>query len=248
MKYSPLKFAKDFPNEKRKKDTLLCLVLLRPISFLFSSLFVLFGIGANLTSIISLLFSIGSCVFLIIDSFIPNNIFIILSFSFFFVWAILDCVDGNIARSIKKEKYGDFYDAIAGYVYPGLYLLSYGYNAATKYDLLFKDDHSWIILVSSIAGVLMITFLLANKKFIENSNDSLVVKKRSSLMQTALKIGKRFWSEISFGGFMPLFCLLAYIFRVQTTLCLAYSGIFAILSVFGGAYLIIKGLISNRKE
>ena len=249
MKYSPKQFYLDFPKSKRKNDTIFCRFFLRPLSFVFSSFFTLLGIGANAVSIISLFFSIYSCGFLVAFYFSNLNVFFYLSIASFFVWAILDCVDGNIARSIKKEKYGDFLDAVAGYIYPGIYFSILGLCSCKTENITFLEFNNLILLLSILAGTSIITLILANKKFEENSLSYLEQSESVNKEQknTIFNIAKRLWSEFSFGGFMPLIILLGFIFKVLNLVVLIYSICFLLLFCFGLMYLLLKTIKANRR-
>lgn len=248
MKYSPSRFYKEFPKEKRKKDTIVCRFLVRPISFLFSSLFACLGIGANAVSFISLLCGLASCILLVLDFFFDIKILVLISIILFFVWAILDCVDGNLARTVKKEKYGDFFDAIAGYIYPGLFFGLFGFYAAKSNDLVFGSNKQWISLLAVCASLAIITFLLSNKKFEENKAAYSEPSINNNLIKSSNKLllaGKRIWSEISFGGFMPFIILFAYLFDFCGIVVAVYSSCFLLMSFAGLSYLILKAFKSN---
>lgn len=249
MKYSPKQFYLDFPEGKRKKDTLICRFLIRPLSFLFSSFFTLLGIGANAVSIISLFFSISSCGLLIAFYFTNLSLFFYLSIASFFVWAVLDCVDGNIARSIKKEKYGDFLDAVAGYIFPGIFFALVGICSCKTENILFTNNNDLILIISVVASTSIITLLLSNKKFEENKkmyeNDNETSKPRHASF--VISIVKRLWSEISFGGFMPIFLLLAYIFKLLNLFVFVYSMCFLSIFVLGMFFLILNSIKSNHR-
>ena len=247
MKYSPKQFYLDYPPSKRKEDTLFCKFIIRPLSFLFSSFFVFLGIGANAVSIISLLFSFISCGFLIVFYFYNLYLFLYLSLASFFVWAILDCVDGNIARSIKKEKYGDFLDAVAGYIYPGIFISLFGICASRMNNIVFVEYNDILIVLAVVAGTSMITLILANKKFEEN--DKMYTSGQSENKKHTISfysIARRVWDELSFGGFMPLILLLAIIFDVSNLVAFFYSICFILMFILGMTYLIAKTILKNR--
>lgn len=248
MKYSPKQFYNDFPKDKRKQETLACALFLRPISFLVSSLFVLFGVGANTASIISLFFSLSSCGLIVGCIFSGIDLLFYLSIACFFIWGVLDCVDGNIARSIKKEKYGDFLDAIAGYIYPGFFFVLFGMLSYFTNDVIFCHPQLWVVVLSSMAGVGTITLLLANKKFSENklayeSCEKVVGKKTTNPF---VSFAKRMWSEISFGGLMPFVFLFSFIFRFTRIVVIFYSICFLLLFFVGLFYLLYQTIKANK--
>lgn len=145
MNYTPKYFKENLPEWKRKKDPILSRIFYRPVSFLFSSLFCHIGWTANMVSYFSALIAIIACVCFVFGAPIAGAILIN-------IWLILDCSDGNIARSVKKEHYGDFADAMSSYICVGLMFVCIGFNVYQTGGIIFYAESPWIILLGALAG------------------------------------------------------------------------------------------------
>lgn len=115
-----------YTEEKRlldKETNLWVYLYVRKISFYVTWLCLRLGLTANQVTSISLIFGMLGCFFLLIgekESTIVGAI--LINF-----WAILDCVDGNIARVLKtSSKTGWFFDSISGYMLNSILLFSMG--------------------------------------------------------------------------------------------------------------------------
>lgn len=249
MKYSPLRFAKEFPKEKRKKDNYVCRLFIRPISFVVASAFATLGISANIASILGFLCGVTSCCFLVVDYFLNIPALVLTSVVLFIVWLVLDCVDGNIARTVKSEKYGDFFDAISGYIYPGVYFALFGFYASKTYDIVFDGFVFWAGLISSLSSLSFLLLILNKKKYEENS---LLYTNEKPLNTSSGKLNRLVWifrkamDEINFGGLMSFVLLFAYFFNFCSLAVIIYSSIFLLMSVAGNTLLILKAY-KNRK-
>lgn len=245
MYYSPSRFKKEFPEEKRKKDNYTCRFFVRPISFVIASIFTVFKISANATSIIGFLLGLASCILVVINYFVGTKVLVLVSIILFIIWLFLDCVDGNIARTVKSGKYGDFFDAISGYIYPGLYFALFGFYASKTYDVIFKSSLAWLGLLSSVASLSFVLLVLNNKKFEENSikySSDRSNDHTSSKIAFLMSAAKRISSEINFGGLMPFILLFAFIFDFCAFATIVYAVFFILLSVAGNFVLIAKAL------
>lgn len=85
----------------------------RPLSYLLTIPFLYTNISPNIVSIISI---IPLIVGFIISCFAVSMKSMLICWIMFFLWNLLDGVDGNIARYKSQfSKYGSVYDAMAGY-------------------------------------------------------------------------------------------------------------------------------------
>ena len=113
MKYTAQFFKDNLPEWKRKKDPILSQLFYRRVSFFVSAFFANLDIGANAVSLISVGVAVLACAAFIAGWPIVGALLVNL-------WLIMDCADGNIARSVKKELYGDFVDSMSSYICVGL--------------------------------------------------------------------------------------------------------------------------------
>ena len=114
--YTPKYFKDSIPDWKRKKDPFLSRLFYRPLSFLIASFCVNNRINANTVSY----FSAGVAIIACASYIIPYYGFHVLGAILINIWLILDCTDGNLARSYKKQPFGEFADGISSYILVGL--------------------------------------------------------------------------------------------------------------------------------
>lgn len=119
-----LKQIKDsLPSEKNISDSLWTRYILRPVSVPVSWVCLRLGLSANAVSYLSALFCIiGGILF-------GSGVFLwsVIGALLFNLFAILDCVDGNMARVTNTSgPYGAWADALGGYIAYTVVLISLG--------------------------------------------------------------------------------------------------------------------------
>ena len=113
----------------------------------------------------------------------------VVGWFFFFLWNLLDGVDGNLARCQNTcSKRGELWDAFGGYAalvltYISISIASYN----DTYDLIILDKH-WILIFGGLTSVLAIFPRLIFQKKLnlgidENKTNSLRDKKNFDLKQ-----------------------------------------------------------------
>lgn len=112
MNYTANYFRENLPDWKKRKDPLICRCIYRPISFQWSSFCANHNITANAVSYFSALLAVIGAMLFLVDSY-PFKVCgaVIIN-----IWPILDCVDGNLARCVRKQPFGEFADAISSYI------------------------------------------------------------------------------------------------------------------------------------
>ena len=96
----------------------------RPLSYLLTIPFLYTSISPNTISILSM---VPLLIGFLIACFAQTKGMMILCWVMFFLWNLLDGVDGNVARYKKQfSKYGSVYDAMAGYEAAAFTFLSMG--------------------------------------------------------------------------------------------------------------------------
>ena len=132
-------FKNSFPEWKRKKDSFLVRHFFRPISFYTAAILSNIGLSANQVSLISLPVGIISASLFII----PIKGCHVAGAIVAWLWMLLDCTDGNIARTIRKEKYGEFIDALSSYIFIPLLFVGIGVAACFEENRVFQWSGSW---------------------------------------------------------------------------------------------------------
>lgn len=241
MKYTASFFKHTMPEWKRKKDSLIARVFHRPISFYFSSFFAEIGLTPNQVSFISLIISIMSCGCFAFDKRIAHIIGAIL----INVWSITDSADGNMARSIGGNPYGDFIDATSSYVMVGFLLPMLGWATYRNGGLFFQKGDGLIILIGAIAGISDTMSRLFFQKMKCNSyeqNGGEVIFPEDSVSEESSikKIYNRIESEIGLGGWNMLAILICAFLNIFDIYVVFYAIYYGLMFLVSTVYLIKK--------
>lgn len=214
-KYTAAFFKKTMPEWKRKKDPFLTRLFYRPISFYFSSLCANRNISANTISFWSAILAIVTC-----SLFFTNNYWCyVLGGILCNVWLIMDCIDGNIARSVKKEAFGPFVDSMSSYILVALLCFSMSFASYFSGGVLIEKNCIWIVLVGILASISDCLMRLIYQKY-KNTEKELEEKgvlkaeidERQDVNQSTN--WKNFIDEtFGIGGILPLITLLGAIFN-----------------------------------
>lgn len=244
MRYTAKYFHDNLPEWKRKKDPILSRVFYRPLSFFCSAFFANVGWTANMVSYFSAVVALVACACFVLGAPIAGAVLIN-------VWLLLDCTDGNIARSVRKERYGDFADSMSSYICVGLMFCCMGFSAYQMGGALFAPDNPWVILMGALAGSSDSLMRLLYQKFLNSSvaqgiavNRSEDPEQQGGINRIRMKVD----AYVSLGGFLPLAVLLASIFGfldVVVVLWLAYYGLTFLASAL---YLVCKTFKANEAD
>ncbi|MDG2982022.1 CDP-alcohol phosphatidyltransferase family protein [Latilactobacillus curvatus] len=185
-----------------KKD-LFAFYIGRPLSYVLTIPFLWLKIQPNIVSIIA------SIEIIIAGAILASSYSIqmaLVGWFLFFLWNLLDGVDGNIARLRKNgSKIGSVYDAMSGY--EAMFLL---YFCAGIYAFHLSHNVDYLqIIIGAISGVSVIFPRLimhkANTELGTGDESKLTNKKSFGIFKTiALNI-------TSISGFVQIFLLLAII-------------------------------------
>lgn len=144
----------------------------RPLSYFLTIPFLYLKFKPKTVSLISFIFPIlGFLVFLFGKS---TSIFLIGWF-LFFIWNLLDGVDGNIARFTNQtSKIGSVYDAMGGYAAMVLSFFSCGIGAASSTGILSNFNiikPNMYIILGALSGISMLFPRLVMHKKISSFMD-----------------------------------------------------------------------------
>lgn len=117
------------PDKKASAQSdLFAFYVIRPLSYVCSVPFMYMNISPNMISLISI---IPVMIGFVISWFTYSKGGMLVSWLMFFIWDILDSVDGNVARYKKQlSKLGSVYDAMSGYLEASFVFFSAGIMAA----------------------------------------------------------------------------------------------------------------------
>lgn len=169
-------------RENAKKD-IFAFYIGRPITYVLTIPFLYTNISPNAVSYLSFLPTIIGFILL---SFGKNKLILFLGWFSFFMWSMLDGVDGNIARYKKQySKIGDTLDAAAGYFAMALIFFGAGvaaaHNPGCVNDICYIPEELYIVL-GGLSGMCTILPRLIMHKAINSTGDKNVggVTNRSS--------------------------------------------------------------------
>lgn len=207
------------PKSKREaeKHNYWVVFVIRPLSVLLTIPLVNTKIKPITITAISVFASLISAIFL---GFGQNVLHRLWGLFFIFIWAVLDGVDGNLARCQGTcSKLGELWDAFGGYLALVLVFLSVG--VASYYDnnsVNIFDSH-WYLLIGGITSVVSIfpRLIYQKKKAICPDFD---IKHQKGTHQSGLM--RIVQSNIAISGGMQLLLLFAILFHVLNLFLLFY--------------------------
>lgn len=235
MKYSAKYFSDSLPDWKKKKDPVLSRIFYRPVSFYLASLATKMKLTANTVSYYSAVIGIIACLLFLID----HIAFKITGALLINLWLILDCTDGNIARSVKRQPYGEFADGISSYILVGLMCTTIGFSVYQTGGVIVAASSPWIILLGALASSADTMMRLIYQKYKNTSRDMMdkgiipYEKDERTDTSNVTSLRVRFEAELGIGGILPVACLLTAIFQALDLFvlyCFAYYGLSCIAS------------------
>ena len=193
--------------------------VVRPLSILFTIPFVHTKVKPTTITLVSVF---ASLIGFFLLAFGKTMFTSLVGWAFFFIWAVLDGVDGNLARCQRScSKQGELWDAFGGYT--TLVLIYFAVGIAAFYDdNLFKllDNYCYLILggLTSVFSIFP-RLILQKKKAIEGETKiirSLAEKNNFGFVQTiALNL-------LSSSGAMQVVVLLAILTHTLNLFILLY--------------------------
>lgn len=237
-KYRVEDFKASTPEWKRKKETFIGKVLYRPLSYVISCMLANMGVKANSVSYFSILVTIIGCALFVCD----NHMCHIIGALFFILWAILDCVDGDMARTIGKQPFGDFADAISCYILQGLMCTTMGVATYHSGGVLFEPSNYLIVFIGSIASTANCLMRLIYQKYLSAEKDLVekgIIKKTEDVWKDKDQVSNfkvKFKETMGVGGIFPFIVLFAVIYNaldIVLLYCLALYGIAFLYTSYG---------------
>lgn len=222
-----------YPKEKRKADGMLTRLIYRPASFPLAWLALNMHLSANAVTYLSIIFCIAG----FICSFFSATAVQICGICCFFVFAILDCADGNMARTLKNKNeqrsnahFGSCVDAIGGYCAYTAILFSMG-NSSQLFPAPLYLTPLYVAVLSSSANLLMRVIMQAYRNAAQVD------------MKTAAGKSKRLSEEIGITGWMPVLYLLGYLFEFLPYIIYLYGIVYC-----GGCFVSVLKVIRRIEK
>ena len=222
MKYTARYFKDSMPEWKRRKDNTLCRFFYRPISFYVSAFCANRGINANDVSYFSALVALLACVCYLINNYYAQIIGAVL----ILVWNILDSADGNLARSVKSQPFGEFADAVSSYMLVGLMNICFAVSLYYNGGLWVRQNCWWMIVLGALASESDTLMRLVYQKYKANERvlaDEGILKIEKDERTDHSKVNNikiRVEEELGICGWMSAIVLVCTILRTLDVLLL----------------------------
>lgn len=174
MNYSQI-YAKVMPETKRKEEryNLWVTAAVRPLSVLFTIPFIKTSITPIQITALSIVFSFLGFFYLGFGDSIQIRV---VGWLMFFLWAVFDGVDGNLARcSNKCSQLGDLWDTTGGYAAMVMMHFASGIAAFYGPTEFFGAEKYWMIILGASSAILSIFPRLVfhkKKSYGEKFNDA----------------------------------------------------------------------------
>lgn len=230
-------FRESFPEWKRKKDSFLLRYFYRPISFYGASVANRLGLTSNQVSFLSLIVAVLACALFLFDNLIIKMIGSVLVV----VWMIMDCVDGNLARTVKSYPYGDFIDAISSYTLIALLFPCLGVSVFNSGGVMIEPKSLILVFVGCMTGMFDALARLYYQKYLNNR--SVYVEKKEIEEEKNGKLSKlndRVGKEIGLNGLLIPFLIVATAINAIDVFIIVYF-------CFYGLRFLISFLVLIRK-
>lgn len=222
---TPAEIAKKTMNPEKRKEArndFFAFYVGRPLSYVLAIPFLYTNVSPNMISVISIIPLIVGFVLMYAGQ---TRGALLAGWVMFFLWNLLDGVDGNIARYKEQfSKMGSVYDAMSGYAAMVLSFFAWGIAASHHPGLaqsILKIPLDLYIVLGALSGVFVVFPRLIMHKAITTLGNEKVfesVKDKSSygtVKLIALNI-------TSISGFVQVLMLIAVLIRACDLFTLGY--------------------------
>lgn len=219
------------PKTKNSKSSWWVKLWVRKASFFFTYLCMNLGLSSNMVSYLSVLTSVAAFICLCV----PAKGAQIAGVVLINLWLVLDCVDGNIARCMKqKKKYGEFIDAMSGYVTVGFIYIGIGAAVYQSGGLFVQPGNMLALILGAVASVsdILARLIYLNFCSVEIPEGKNAEKAKQEDKHTLNYLRKRVGKELGISGmFMPamIIAVIWNCFDIVLAFYLAFN-LFALLS------------------
>ena len=229
MKYTAKYFKDNLPEWKRRKDPLVGRLLFRPLSFYATAVCANLGITANTVSYFSAFVAVIASLLFLVDSFLANLLAAILVN----VWVFLDCIDGNLARNVRKQPFGPFADSLSSYILVGLMCTTMSVVVYRHGGYFMLKENFWIIVIGALASsadTLMRLIYQKYKATLRELNDegiSIIEEDTRTDNRKVDSLAVRIETEFGIDGILPiliLICTVANTLDLVIGYCFFYYG------------------------
>lgn len=209
------------PEKKRKEErfNIWVTIAVRPLSILITK--PLLKTSVKPTTITK--WSVLCCLIgFFIICFSQSTTSALIGWLFFFSWAILDGVDGNLARCTNQcSPLGDLWDTMGGYIAMITIYMAAGIASFYNNELINITDKTIILILGcSTATISIFPRLIMHKRKSSNFNDQAVKEISDKQGFSLSKIAAM--NLVSPSGFMQIIFLISIICHLLNIFTLAY--------------------------
>lgn len=201
------------PEKKRKEErwNVWVTIAVRPLSILFTIPFTNTKVKPTTITKWSVL---SNLIGFFLVAFAQNLTMSLVGWLFFFIWAVLDGVDGNLARSTNQcSPMGDLWDTMGGYAAMVLIYFSAGIAGFYDNNLFPFCENYWIVMLGGATAVMSIFPRLVMHKKKSSYMEDKSVKAISDKQNFSIsKIAAM--NLVSPSGFMQVVFLLCIVFHL----------------------------------
>lgn len=211
------------PVDKRKKERMNIWVayVVRPLSVLWTVPFINSKVRPSDITILSIIFSITG--FFLMTFGIDNMSLKISGWFCFFIWAILDGVDGNLARCQNScSPMGELWDAIGGYASMVLIYMTAGVTAYFDQCVINLGAPYWMLIVAGFSSL----FSIFPRLILHKKNGIIPPCKNEKKLNDKTKYGLKeviIMNVISVSGFMQVIFLISTITHTLNVFTIFYA-------------------------
>ncbi|WP_282767685.1 CDP-alcohol phosphatidyltransferase family protein [Coprobacillus cateniformis] len=215
------------PEHKKQEEkyNFMCYYFVRPLSYIVTLPLLKTNVSPNMVSWISLLSAVSGFLFMLVPE---STIYHLIGMLMFFIWGLLDCVDGDIAR-IKKQysPNGDLWDSAAGYVTIALLPFGIGvcaFDYANSYSIIYP-------ILGGLSGMFCLyPRLIMHFKYSQMSHHEFDAKKVNDKTKYSLfeLIGMNLTSP---DCFIQLFAIISILCNLETIFTIVYFILFFVIMI-----------------
>ena len=204
--------AKAMPPEKREqcKDDLFSFYIGRKLTYWMTIPFLYTNLSPNNVTFISIFMLV---VGFVINCFANTKGLMLVAWLCYFLWSLLDAVDGNIARYRSQfSKLGDIYDTMGGYAAYALVFLGMGIGAWLNPGYIKVIPAPYFIIIGAVSSISSIFPRLIYQKikatFKDNEGVDQVRKNKSLIRKIEMNVTSISGGTMVFSFFSIIFGLL----------------------------------------
>ncbi len=206
------------PQRKRREEhlNLLLAIALRPASIIVTAPLIKTKVKPVTITKISIVCLLISCVLI---SFGKTVLFRLLGWWWLYLWGVLDCVDGNLARCTNQcSQVGDLWDTVGGYIAMIVIYFSAGIAAFFDSNLITICAQHWMLILGGASSIFSIfpRLVMQKKKTYQNASKAVEILSDKENFDLSKMIALNLISPIGFIQIIFLVCIIFHLLNIFT--------------------------------